>query len=229
MLKRTLAILIATLALMIGRASAADAPAQAAPDAAAHVSAIGHEAAPAGGEQAGHIEGDERLVPIPPSKDTIVSAVWVIIIFVVMLGILYKTAWTQVLAGLKARENRIRQDIADAEANRAKAEATLKEYSAQLATAEGTIRDMMTQATADAEKVAQSLRMQAQQESEEIKERATREIETARKAAVADIYAQAADLSTSIASKILKRNLNVDDQRSLVSSSLEEFQAAKKA
>jgi len=163
----------------------------------------------------------------PESHQTYMQAVWVIIIFVILVVLLYKTAWQNVLKGLKARENRIRQDIADAEANRAKAEATLKDYNAQLATAEGKIREMMIKATADAEKVATSLRMQAQQESEEIKERATREIETARKAAVADIYAQAADLSTSIASKILKRNLNVDDQRSLVSSSLEQLQAAK--
>jgi len=171
---------------------------------------------------------------IPPvtgadSRQTYMQALWVIIIFVIVVVVLYRTAWQNVLAGLKAREGRIRDDIKNADAARAKAEATLKEYSAQLATAEGKIRDMMTQATADAEKIAQSLRMQAQQESEEIKERATREIETARKAAVADIYAQAADLSTNIASKILKRNLNVDDQRALVNSSLEQLQTAGKA
>src|SRR4051812_49360670 len=30
------------------------------------------------------VEIDERLVPLPPSKDTMVSAVWVLIIFVLM-------------------------------------------------------------------------------------------------------------------------------------------------
>ena len=67
--------------------------------------------------------------------------------------------------------------------------------------------------------------MRAQQEAEEIKERASRDIDAARKAALADIYAQAAELSTTIASKILRRNLNPDDQRELVNSSLEQFQA----
>ena len=79
-------------------------------------------------------------------------------------------------------------------------------------------------ATADAEKVATGLRMQAQQEAEEIKERANRDIDAARKSALSDIYAQAAELSTNIASKILRRNLNPDDQRDLVNSSLEQFQ-----
>jgi len=167
-------------------------------------------------------------LPDPTNADTYWSAAWVVIIFVIMLIILYRTAWKSVLAGLKAREQRIRQDIADAEAARRKAEETLKEYSAQLATAEGKIRDMMTKASADAEKIGTTLRMQAQQDAEEIKERSTREIDAARKAALNDIYAQAAELSTNIASKILRRNLNADDQRNLVQESLQQLQSAGK-
>ena len=54
-----------------------------------------------------------------------------------------KTAWKNVLAGLKAREDRIRKDIADAEATRVKAEATLKKYADELATAEAKVRDII--------------------------------------------------------------------------------------
>src|SRR5688572_9653841 len=56
------------------------------------------------------------------------QALWTLIILVVLLAIFYPTAWKNILAGLKAREARIRQDIADAEAARARAEATLMEY-----------------------------------------------------------------------------------------------------
>src|SRR5947209_3151643 len=52
------------------------------------------------------------------------SAVWTLVIFGVLLVVLYLTAWKNVLAGLKAREQRIRNDIAEAESTRAKAEAT---------------------------------------------------------------------------------------------------------
>ena len=82
------------------------------------------------------------------------QAVWVAIIFLIVLAILYPTAWKNILEGLKAREARIRGDIAAAEAARLKAEATLKEYAAQLATAEGKVREMLATATADAEKAA---------------------------------------------------------------------------
>lgn len=154
------------------------------------------------------------------------QVVWVLVIFIVLAVILYRTAWKNVLAGLKAREERIRGDIAQAEAARAKAEATLREYNQQLATAEQKVRDLLTKATADAEGLATSIRARAQQDAEEIKERATRDIETARDQALSEIYQQTADLATRVAEKILRRNLNADDQRELVNQSLAELQTA---
>jgi F-type H+-transporting ATPase subunit b len=169
-----------------------------------------------------------ELLPNPTSKETWMQALWVIIIFLVLLAVLYPTAWKSVLAGLKSREERIRKDIADAEAARARAEATLKDYNAQLATAENKIREMLAKATADGERVATNLKMQAQQESEEIKNRATREIESAKDQALAEVYEKTADLATSVAEKIIRRNLNPEDQRDLVARSLEQWQTVSK-
>jgi F-type H+-transporting ATPase subunit b len=150
-----------------------------------------------------------------------------VIIFVVLLIVLYPTAWKSVLAGLKAREQRIRNDIAEAEAAHAKAEATLNQYNAQLAAAEERVRQMITQAVADGEKLATSIRMKAQSESEEIKERAQKDIEAARDAALREIYEKTAELATSVAEKIIRRNLNAADQQQLVRESLEQLQTVK--
>jgi F-type H+-transporting ATPase subunit b len=165
------------------------------------------------------------LVPdLLHDREAQLQSLWVVIIFVVLLAILYPTAWKNVLAGLKAREERIRKDIADAEAARAKAEATLKEYSAQLATAENRVREMLNKAAQDGERIATDLRMRAQKEAEESKSRATKEIETAKQQALGEIYQRAAELSTSIAEKILRRNINAEDQKDLVKRSLDELQ-----
>lgn len=174
----------------------------------------------------GHEGGDHKkyeLLPDPSDSQTWYSALWVLIIFLVLLAILYPTAWKNVLAGLKAREQRIRNDIAEAEAARGKAEATLREYNQQLATAEGRVREMMAKATADAEMIANGIRTRAQQEAEETKERAVRDIEGARAQALSDIHAQAAVLATTVAEKILRRNLNPEDQRDLVDQSLQQL------
>jgi len=154
-----------------------------------------------------------------------ISDIWVFIIFVLLVVILYKTAWKHVLAGLKAREERIRGDIASAEAARAKADATLKEFNAQLATAEEKAKTLLAQAALDAEKIAAGIRLHSQQEAEEIKERAMQEIDASRRQALSDIYDQAVNLSTSIAEKIIRRNLNPDDQRDLVKQSLDQLQS----
>lgn len=165
-----------------------------------------------------------ELIPNPADKNTWLEALWVVIIFLLLLAVLYPTAWKNVLAGLKKREERIRKDIADAEAASARAAATLTEYKAQLATAEARVREMLNNAMAEGEKLAASIRMRAQEEAEETKVRATREIDAARKQALADIYAQAAELSTSIAEKILRRNINAADQQQLVRESLDQLQ-----
>jgi F-type H+-transporting ATPase subunit b len=176
----------------------------------------------AGGASSGEYKGE--LVPSTMDNEVLLQAIWVIVIFVILLAILYPTAWKNVLAGLKKREERIRKDIADAEAARAKAEATLRQYNEQLAKAEGQVRELLNKAAIDAEKIAAGIRMHAQQESEEIKERAVKDIDASRKQALAEIYEQAANLSTSIAEKILRRNLNPDDQRDLVNESLQQLQ-----
>lgn len=162
---------------------------------------------------------------IPSVQQALIPAITTLVVFVGLLVILGKTAWGPIVSGLQAREEKIRHDIETAERSRAKAEQALKEYNDRLAAADAKVREIIAQAQVDAEKVATSIRMKAQQEAEEIKERATRDIEQARKAAVIAFGEQAATISTQIASKILSRNLNPDDQRELVRSGLEQLQS----
>jgi F-type H+-transporting ATPase subunit b len=156
------------------------------------------------------------------------SAVWILSIFLIVAIILYRTAWKNVLVGLKAREERIRRDLADAESARVKAEEALRQYDGKLADAERKVREIIDQAVRDAEKIATSLRMKAQEEAEEAKERAAKEIEAAKHNAISEIYQQTVYLATSVAEKIIRRNLNADDQRDLVNQSLDQLQSIAK-
>src|SRR5215470_15163948 len=80
-------------------------------------------AAAAMAEEGAHA-GEEHPGLLDPS---VTSIIWVLAIFTVLAIILYRTAWKNVLQGLKAREDRIRNDIAQAESARTKAESTVKE------------------------------------------------------------------------------------------------------
>ena len=46
--------------------------------------------------------------------------------------------------------------------------------------------------------------------------------------ALAEVYEKTADLATSVAEKIIRRNLNPEDQRDLVARSLEQLQTVSK-
>jgi len=186
---------------------------------------------PATGTTTAHAtEGHEAAEPLMPDlfkTTTITSAIWVLVIFGIVCLILYPTAWKNIMAGLKAREQRIRGDIAAAEAARTKAEATLKEYNTQLAAAEQRVRDLISAATADGEKMAAQIRARGEQEANDAKDRATKEIEAAKKQALTEIYDQTATLATSVAEKILRRSLNADDHRDLVTRSLDQVSNIK--
>lgn len=162
--------------------------------------------------------------PLYAPSEGLITGIVTIVIFVILVAVLGKYAWAPILKGLRAREEKIRKEIAEAEAARAKAEATLREYNQQLATAEQKVRDMLNKAAADGETIAAQIRTHAQQEAEVTRERAVKDIEAAREQALAEIYAQTADLATLVAEKILRRNLNADDQRALVNESLREIE-----
>lgn len=209
--------------LMIGLAGllmAVARPAIAAPEATGekveHVAAEGH------GESSG------ELVPVTQEgiQQALYQAIWVLVIFGILLVILYPTAWKGVLAGLKGREEHIRKQIADAEAARAKAEALLQQYAQQLATAEDKVRELIAKAQADGERVATTIRDNAAKEAEGVKAKALTDIADAGKVAVARIHDEAAEMATAIAEKIIRKNLNVDDQRELVRASLQQLDNA---
>lgn len=177
-------------------------------------------AAPAGADH-----GEPQLISGPSAG--LVTAVTTLVIFALLLALLGRFAWGPIVTGLKAREDKIRGDIADAEEARRKAEATLKDYTQQLAAAEDRVRELLAKATADGEQLATNIRMKAQQEAEEVKERAHKDIDTAKNAAIVEIYDHAANLAVTGAEKILRRNLNADDQRDLLRRGLDELQTIK--
>lgn len=170
--------------------------------------------------------GGEGGVSIGP-KD-IATGVVNLVIFLIVLAVLAKFVWAPITSALAQRQEKIEGAIKSADEARAKADAMLKQYEAKLTSADSEVRNIIARAAADAENISTNIRTKAQQDAEEIRERAEREIELAKTAALREIYAQAAEISTNIAEKIIRRNLNVDDQRNLVNDSLGQLQAANK-
>lgn len=154
---------------------------------------------------------------------TIAQSVAAAIVFLTLVTVLYKKAWGPILTGLQDRENKIKNDLEHAEKQAAEAAQTLTAYRTQLQEAQAEAAGLIDQARKDAEQVASKLRSESETEIKSLKDRATRDIAAAKEQAVKDIYAQTAQLSTTIAGRILKREINPDDQQQLVQESLNEL------
>ena len=82
---------------------------------------------------------------------------------------------------------------------------------------------MIAKAKADAKSAGEELRRQNETELASMKQRATRDIESAKQAAITELHAEATVLATAIAGKILQREISASDQQNLVEETLEEL------
>jgi F-type H+-transporting ATPase subunit b len=146
-----------------------------------------------------------------------------LVVFLLAFGFLYLKVWPPIVKGLDDRQKKIREEIEAAEEARGQATAALEEYERSLADARQQAAETITQAKADARAVADELRQRNESELAEMKERATREIENAKRQAIVELHAETATLAADIASKILKREITVEDQKRLIDESLEEM------
>lgn len=167
-------------------------------------------------------DGHEAATP-SPFAGTIAQSIAAAVVFLLLVAVLHKLAWGPILQGLQDREGKIKADLENAERSSREAAATLENYKKQLADAQAEAGRMIAAARTDAEKTAAQIRDATQTELNAMKSRATTEIAAAKEEALSQIYSQVATLSTQIASQILKRQINPQDQQSLVEQSLAEF------
>lgn len=154
---------------------------------------------------------------------TIIQSISAVIVFLVLLFVLTKFAWTPILKGLQDREAKIKDDLSKAEHAAAKAEATLKEYQAKLAQAQSDATDIVTRARQDAERESLRIQEQTRRELDTMKKQTVADIRYAKEVAINDLYRETATLSTAVAGRILGRVINADDQKSLVEQAMSEL------
>lgn len=147
-----------------------------------------------------------------------------LIMFGIVFFILNAKVWPLIVKALNDREEKIKKEIGDAEAARKQAAAALNQYEKALAEARTEAAQMLESTKAEQQKMAAELKRKAEAEITAMKDAATRDIESAKRAAISEVYAQMSTTATSIASKIIQRELNADDQARLVEDSLAELQ-----
>ena len=142
--------------------------------------------------------------------------IWTVVVFILLLVVLGKFAWPQVLGAVEAREKALEQQLAEAERNRAESARMLEEQKKLLAEARSTAHQIVAEAKGLGEKERAVQLERAREEHEALLERARREIDAERERAVADLRREAVDLSLAAASKLIGERMDSEADRRLV-------------
>lgn len=173
------------------------------------------------GHAAGHAE---KAGVMPTLEQGIVPMLVSIGVFAVVFAVLAVKVWPNIVKGLNDRENKIREEIESAELARQQAKDALEQYQQSLAQARAEAQKMLEQTKAQQTALAAELKAKADAELGQMRERAMRDIDAAKRAAVSEIYSDAANIASMVAGKILRREIRPADQQALVEESLAKLQ-----
>jgi F-type H+-transporting ATPase subunit b len=146
-----------------------------------------------------------------------------VVMFIILMALVKKFAWGPLMGIMKQREELIASEIENAEKSRQEAAKALEEQ-----------RNLLKQARTDAQELIENAKKQGDIQREEIittaraeanrlKENAKVEIENQKEQAVTAIREQVASLSVLIASKVIEKELNEQDQQKLINEYIEQI------
>ena len=142
--------------------------------------------------------------------------IWTLISFFLLLVLLKKLAYPQILKAMKTREETIARQLEEAEKTKAAAEQLLADYRRQLADARAEAQKLINEGRGLGESMRKEIIQKAPEEANLIVKRAQEEIELQKQKALLELREKVADLSIMAASKVITKSLNSEDNRRLV-------------
>ena len=148
---------------------------------------------------------------------------WQTLLFVLLILLLKKYAWKPILSAVNEREEGIKNALDSAEKAKREMENLQADNQKLLKEARLEREAMLKEARDMKNKMIEDAKDQAKEEANKLIAQAQASIETEKKAAIAELKSQVANLSIDIAEKVVKEELsNKDKQIKLVESMLGE-------
>jgi F-type H+-transporting ATPase subunit b len=149
--------------------------------------------------------------------------IYTLIVFGLLLFIVVKFAWPHIKEGLDKREANIRSALDQAKQDQAAATALLAAARKEVDDGAAKVKAMIDEARRDADALRVTEREAGARDAAAERERARREIDAAKDAALKDIYEQAVKLAALMSEKALRRNVSAEDHRRLLDESIAEL------
>jgi F-type H+-transporting ATPase subunit b len=150
-------------------------------------------------------------------------ALWTLVVFALLLAVLWKFAWGPISEALDRRQQLIEGAIASAQRQHEQAMQLLAQHEAKLAGAADEVRRIVDEARRDADQQRQKIIAEAQHVALAEKERAVQEIHTAKNSALEQLAQKSVDMAVDLAGKIVRRQLNPQDDAALIGEALKQF------
>ena len=148
---------------------------------------------------------------------------FILISFIVLVLLVKHFAWGPVVKMMDARSEKITGDLDYADQERTRAEKLAKEREDALKNSRAEAVEIVNKAKESGETQKKSIVTDAHSEAEEVRQRAKSDAAKAREDAMASAQNDIANLSLEIASKVISKELNADDQKSLIDSYIKEL------
>ena len=151
--------------------------------------------------------------------------IWTIITFLLLLYVLAKFAWKPLLKMLEDRENLIKSSLKDAEKAKLELESLTQESEAITAKARSEAQSILAESKSAADKVKEDTIAKAKEQAIKIRDDAKKQIEVEKDKAISDIKQEVVNLTLSVAEKLINKNLNDADNKSLIEESLKKVKS----
>jgi F-type H+-transporting ATPase subunit b len=143
-------------------------------------------------------------------------SVWTTVIFLALLGILWRFAWGPLLGQVEAREERIQGALDQSAELRDEAVRMLEEHKRQLADARRQASEIIAEGKTAGDRLRKEIEEKARAEASGIVEAARREIVREKDRALDELRKEAVELALAAAAKLLHERLDADADRALV-------------
>ena len=150
-------------------------------------------------------------------------SIWTTLVFLALLGILWKFAWGPILGAVQAREDGIQETLDQAGNERDEAAKLLAEHRQQMADARRQAQQMIAEGKEAGERVRQDIEAKARDEGDAMIERARESIEREKDAALEELRKEAVDLALAAAAKLVQESLDAEKDRELVMGFIDEL------
>lgn len=142
--------------------------------------------------------------------------------FILLWVVLAKFGWPAITGMLDKRVTTIKESLEQAENAKIESAKLLEENKAQLDDAKKQAAQIIAEAKQSGEAVKAAITSKAQEEAEAMIAKARVAIEAEKKAAIADLQGSVADLSVSVAGRLIGQDLSEGDHRKIIEHYLSE-------